>query len=853
MRIKIDYGIDLGTTNSAIARMQNGEAVIKKSDFQEDTLPSCVNFNKKQAILTGKSAYTTYKSERLKALRSFETEATNTFLEFKRTMGTDAMYSSSNMGKSYNSEELSSEILKKLKSLVTDENIQSVVITVPAKFTINQNDATVRAAKLAGLKHVELLQEPIAASMAYGLEAEQKNGFWLVFDFGGGTFDAALLKVDEGIIKVIDTEGDNYLGGKNLDEAIVDEIVIPYLKTNFSIDSILNDSDKKEILRAAMKFYAEEAKIQLSFTENYNVLSELGDIPGEDDEGNEFELDIYISQAELKKVFAPIFQKAINICKDLLKRNNIEGSQLGALILVGGPTYSPILRDMLKEQVSTKVDTSCDPMTAVAKGASLYASTLNVSEEIVEASRDKTKIQLSIGNEPTSVELDEWVTIKILKDKTEGGLPQKIYAEITRSDKAWSSGKKEINDKGEIIEVSLNAGASNSFEVVLYDEDGNKLNCQPNQFTILQGIKEAEAVLSYHIGIEVYDDFVKKEVFTPIKGLERNSKMPATGVTTGLKTQKQIRPGMKEDYFVVPIYQGSENADGIKAIYNDHIYDVKISGENLPALLPANSDVEITLKSDRSGQMQFSVFFPYLGFTEDIKVDTGKVQKTVDASVISIQINTAKRALSTAKNDVNNGKIENIKRNLEELENQLEQGRSNDDRKFQVLNNLRKEMKLIDEIENEAEWPKIVQELKNEFYDLEELIKKIKEIDSEGELEIAKIEEHTAELKIQVEQAIKTKDKKTTRELIDKIGSLDFAIRDNLAGLQMDVNLLQNLDSEFSSTDWTNTNRARDLINRGLQMVNNNPSKQALRQILVQILDLRQSTDSTSDRLKRGR
>lgn len=853
MRVKIDYGIDLGTTNSAIARMQNGEAVIKKSDFQEDTLPSCVNFNKKQTILVGKSAFTTYKSERLKALRNFEDEAANTFLEFKRTMGTDTKYSSSNMGKTFNSEELSAEVLKKLKSLVTDENIQSIVITVPAKFTINQNDATVRAAKLAGLKHVELLQEPIAASMAYGLEAEKKDGFWLVFDFGGGTFDAALLKVEEGIIKVIDTEGDNYLGGKNLDEAIVDEIIIPYLNDNFAIDSILEDADKKEILRSAMKFYAEEAKIQLSFRDNHNILSELGDIPGEDDNGSEFELDINISQSDLDKVFAPIFQKAIVICKELLKRNNLSGSQLGALILVGGPTYSPILRKMLKEQVSSKVDTSCDPMTAVAKGAALYASTLNVSDEIIETSRDKTKIQLGIGNEPTTVELNEWVTLKILKDKTEGKLPAKIFAEIMRNDKTWSSGKKEISDKGEIIEVGLNAGTSNSFHVTLYDQDSNKLECEPNQFTILQGIKEAEAVLSYHIGIEIYDDFVKKDVFSPIKGLERNSKMPATGVTTGLKTQKQIRPGMVSDYFIVPIYQGEESADGIKAIYNDHVYDVKISGENLPALLPANSDVEITLKSDRSGQLQFSAFFPYLGFTEELQVDTSKVKKSVGASLISSQIKNAKKTLSNAKNNNNTNDIERVNRNLTELETQLEQGQSNDDRKFQVLNNLRKEMKAIDEIENEAEWPKLVQALKNEFYDLEALIKKVKELGDDDELDMAKVDTHAAELRVQIEQVIKSKDKRTARDLIRNIGLLDFALRDALAGVQMDINFLQELESDFDSTNWTNASRARELINRGLQMANNNPSKQALRQLVIQILNLRQEEDETSDRLKRGR
>jgi len=219
-RTKIDYGIDLGTTNSAISRMEAGEPVIKKSlDDNKDTMPSCISFNKK-ATLVGEPAFQQYKSERKEAL-SKGTDF-NSFIEFKRTMGTDKKYFSSKQDKQLSSEELSSEVLKKLKSFIQDETINSIVITVPAKFTINQNDATRRAAKLAGFEHCELLQEPIAASLAYGLDSANKDGFWLVFDFGGGTFDAALMKAEDGILKVLDTEGDNYLGGKNLDYAIVD-------------------------------------------------------------------------------------------------------------------------------------------------------------------------------------------------------------------------------------------------------------------------------------------------------------------------------------------------------------------------------------------------------------------------------------------------------------------------------------------------------------------------------------------------------------------------------------------------------------------------------------------------------
>jgi molecular chaperone DnaK len=230
MRNKIDYGIDLGTTNSAIARMENGKPKVIQTDLQKDTMPSSVAINPRKNIIVGDAAYAANIKDKLRLLKTFGKDDSNSYLEFKRTMGKDIKYHSSLLGKDFSSEELSAEVLKKLKSFVTDEQIKSIVITVPAMFTMAQNEATINAAKLAGFEVVELLQEPIAASIAYGLDSKEKDGKWLVFDFGGGTFDAALVKVDEGIMKVLDTEGNNELGGKDLDLAIVDNIIIPVSK-----------------------------------------------------------------------------------------------------------------------------------------------------------------------------------------------------------------------------------------------------------------------------------------------------------------------------------------------------------------------------------------------------------------------------------------------------------------------------------------------------------------------------------------------------------------------------------------------------------------------------------------------
>ncbi len=391
--MKINYGINLGENYASIAKMIEDEPIILKSDTLQERMPICVSINRKNTIHVGDSAYIIYRLERLRATNNIGKRNNNAFIGFNRTLGSDTLYYSSNANRSFTSTELVAEVIKTLRSFEKDKQILAAVITVPVDFRVNQIDTIKQAAKLAGIKHLEVLQKPIAAAMGYGLNSKKKNGLWLVFDFGGETFDSALLKVEEGIMKVLDTEGDNHLGGKNLDYAIIDEIILPYIKENFVIDSILGDNSKKQIFRDAMKFYAEETKIQLSFNDTHNILSNLGDIPGEDDEGEEFELDITVVQQDIEQVFSPIFQRSIDVCKKLLERNNLKGSSLDSLILVGGPTFSPVLRKMLEEQIC-KPDTSAEPMTVATKGAAIYASMIDIPMDVISQIRDRTKIEV---------------------------------------------------------------------------------------------------------------------------------------------------------------------------------------------------------------------------------------------------------------------------------------------------------------------------------------------------------------------------------------------------------------------------------------------------------------------------
>lgn len=812
-RIKIDYGIDLGTTNSAICRMEKGEPAVIKSDVLKDTMPSCVSVNKKGSIKVGDGAYNTMKSDKRKATKSWKQEASNTYIEFKRTMATDTKYQCSNRGKDFSSEELSAEVLKTLRSFVSDENFSSVVITVPAKFTANQKTATMEAAKMAGFEKCELLQEPIAAAMAYGLSSEEKNGIWMVFDFGGGTFDSALLKVEDGIVQVFDTEGDNYLGGKNLDYAIVDEIILPYLTDNYSIDGYLSDDSKKQMLRDALKTYAEDAKNQLSFKDKEDVLSNLGDL-GEDEDGEEMELDLTITQEEAFDVMRPHFQKAVDICKDLLRRNNLNGSKVSKLILVGGPTHCPLIRTMLKEQVSPNVDTSIDPMTAVAVGAALYASTIDAS--VNESDIEVDAIRLDIEYEATSVETTEYVPVKLI----EGGGRDSVFVELVRSDKAWSSGKVEINSLGNIIEVQLVESKPNSFSVNTYDSYGKKLPCFPEEITIIQGTKVGAAPLPYNIGISVWNEAKQRGVFRMAKGLEKNKPLPAHGVVNNLTTSRSLRPGIESDKITIPVYQTDDfaEAEGKTAALYEHIADVVITGDEVDSLIPQDSPVDITLRVDSSEQMKLEAYFASCDLTIEKELDTSKKHSTSDED-ISKRLRDARNGIMGLKRSgVNTGDLDNDLKSVQaEAENSSE--------KKMVYENIKKLLRKIESLEDGTEWQRVEVELREAFDKLE------KAQDLEGTPKTAQMVE---QLRSQTDEAIRAKDPKTGRALIEQIEGLFV----HLTMIYQCIGFIQHYSESFGRIRWKDSGRARSLINRGMEEINNQPTVEKLYPIIRSLVEL---------------
>lgn len=812
--IKMKYGIDLGTTNSAICRMENGEPKIIKTNTQQEILPSCVAITTRGVVRVGKAA--------VEQLGKGEEPARNVFFEFKRTMGLDTAYHSSYVDKDYSSEELSSEVLKTLKSFVLDEqNIDSAIITIPAKFKTDQIAATKRAATLAGITQCELLQEPIAASMAYGLSTSNQNGNWLVFDFGGGTFDAAIVRVEDGIMQVVDTEGDNYLGGKNLDYAIIDQIFIPRLRNQYALDDLMSDSNSADALRGKLKAKAELFKNELSFQKVYQDTDEFYNL-GEDDNGEEMMFDFAMSQDELAAIFAPIFQKAIDICKALIARNNLTG-KLDTLILVGGPTYSPVLRQMLREQITPNVDTSIDPMTAVARGAALYASGIDCESTVEVASGT---IALDVNYESNSVETLEFVTVKLLPKDCTGSVPSKLYVELTRGDKAWSSGKVEINDLGDVIECQLVEGKSNSFSIVAYDETGATLPCFPNEITIIQGTKIGNAVLPYHIGIEVRDTDLHKDVFMPLTGLEKNQQIPAVGVRNGLKTPKQIRPGNITDKLVIPIYLGEHNVEGSSAIYNDHVFDVVITGDDVPALIPANSDIDITIKVDRSQLLRLEATFPVIGETIEKDIEIGQRSVEEQRDELLSRYREAMRKLEDLKTDgiATDNELNEAESLMNDVSSRIDNEKSSDDGMMHLLADLRRAFLAMERVEKNHEWDVLDKELREEFEKLEMANNELGH----------KYDNEVAALRKLTDEAIRQKDVQYGRKVLGDIRHVFVQV----TMIYQLISFVRHHHQTFNTHNWNDPGRARALLNQAMTMAQSDPSVEKLHPLVCDIIAL---------------
>ena len=374
-------GIDLGTSNSAAAVIMGGKPTIipaaEGATVGGKAFPSVVAFSKDGELLVGEPAR-----------RQAITNPDNTILAAKRKMGSDHTFKIQD--KEYKPQQISAFILQKIKKdaeAFVGESVDKAVITVPAYFDDNQRQATKDAGTIAGLDVVRIINEPTAASLAFGLDKAKEDMKILVFDFGGGTLDVTIMEMGGGVFEVLSTAGDTELGGTDMDKILIDYIIDEFKKKE-GID-LSQDTTATARIREA----AEKAKIELSTVMETDVT-----LPfiAQDSSTGAKNLELRITRAKLDELIGPIVQRCKPSIVKAFEDAKLSHSDINKIVMVGGPTRMPLVRKMVGEVVGKEPESGVDPMEAVAMGAAIQAGIIagDVTSDIVLL--DVTPLSLGI-------------------------------------------------------------------------------------------------------------------------------------------------------------------------------------------------------------------------------------------------------------------------------------------------------------------------------------------------------------------------------------------------------------------------------------------------------------------------
>ncbi|OXZ41149.1 molecular chaperone DnaK [Finegoldia magna] len=349
-------GIDLGTTNSAVAVMEGGESVIVPNSEGNRTTPSIVAFTKDGERLVGETAK-----------RQAITNPDRTITSIKREMGTE--YKVNIDGKDYTPEEISAMILQKLKADTESylgEEVTEAVITVPAYFTDSQRQATKNAGKIAGLNVKRIINEPTAAALAYGIDKETDQHKVMVYDLGGGTFDVSILEVGDGVFEVLATRGNNRLGGDDFDEKLLNYLADEFMKQN-GVD-LRKDPTSKQRLKDAAENAKKELSTRVSTNVNLPFISAVNGTP--------VHLNMDITRSKFDELTSDLVEESLKPVRQALEDAGLSHNDIEKVLLVGGSTRIPAVQEAVKKLIGKNPQKDINPDECVAIGAALQGGVL---------------------------------------------------------------------------------------------------------------------------------------------------------------------------------------------------------------------------------------------------------------------------------------------------------------------------------------------------------------------------------------------------------------------------------------------------------------------------------------------
>jgi molecular chaperone DnaK len=546
-------GLDLGTSNSAIVGNDGSSLKLFKTPEGTDVLPSAIMMDRRGGMLVGKRAYDQ---------AAFSPE--NVAQGFKRLMGTSSQITFTGSERTMRPEEASAEILKTLiaqaRMAVGDFTIEGAVVTVPAAFNQMQTEATMRAAEAAGLPKVALLQEPIAAALASIASSSSKSGQFLVYDLGGGTFDVALVQSISGAATIIGHSGINMLGGRDFDRALVNSIVRPWLFKNFNLpDDFQKHPEYQRLIRVA-QYRAELAKIALSTQHVDRIFADESQIGAKDEKGSELYLDIEVTRADLDALVDSEIERTIDHSRRLISENGYRFEDIDRVVMIGGPSRMPIVRQKVESALGIRVDLQTDPMTAVAYGAAIYAEgrDWSTSEVSTKRSRGQTvsqgKVELKLDYPARTSEDKARIRAKVSNiDSVRGG---RIKAE---TDTGWTSGLIDLEAQTDIRDVPLHKG-ENRIRVTIFDALGVPEKDALQEFVIQRSEATSSGMpLMHSIAIKIVTGAIGAEINELATLVEKGTALPKSGVER-FRSAKDLRHG-QDDSIEIALF---EQAEGVR-------------------------------------------------------------------------------------------------------------------------------------------------------------------------------------------------------------------------------------------------------------------------------------------------
>lgn len=591
-------GIDLGTTNSAITSFDGKNTRVWKSPEQNDVTPSVIYIAKRGGRFYGKKAYD-----------NAPLNPENTAQLFKRLMGSSTKIKVADI--EMTPEECSAEILRTLFGYlpedVRNDKKTGTVITVPAAFNQMQKNATKEAAFSAGINKVALIQEPVAAIMSVAKQ-QNINGLFVVYDFGGGTFDVSIAERAGNKINLLTNDGIAFCGGRDFDKLLLDNIVVPWLKNNFNLPDGFRINEKYAKLIRMATWATEQAKIELSAKETASVQLDESVIRCSDESGNEIYLDVPLSRDQYNNLIFPKIDETIEKTREVISNVGLKPEDINYVVFVGGPTQYKPLRDRVSQQLGIAPSTDVNPMTAVSEGAAIYAESVDFETAKGGQKADKGIIKAQ------SFGLEFRYNARTSSDKAKIAVvfknADKLNFVFKSQNTGWTSGKLTLSS-GSIVTVDLTEMGENSFSVQCFDENGTEVKLPESNITIAKTLINIGKIPCAHsVGVELEDPVTGKPILDYL--IKKDDLLPKSG-TVKYKTTKRISAG-SNDSISFKLWEG-EIADPVE--YNRFIGEISISGNSFEyGIIPVGSEIVCDYTFSDSGNIETKVTVPSVGITE---------------------------------------------------------------------------------------------------------------------------------------------------------------------------------------------------------------------------------------------